>query len=95
MPAQGPRRIHQSRRADDLEAGQALDNASKLHPELDYVEGPIAAVLGVDLVLHLTEWHHFTTIDPSGWPPVWTVTHFGSVGDAVTSRALEHRINHR
>ncbi|WP_331740803.1 UDP-glucose/GDP-mannose dehydrogenase family protein (plasmid) [Streptomyces cyaneofuscatus] len=43
---------------------QALDNARKLHPELDYVEDPIAAAEDADLVLHLTEWHQFSTIDP-------------------------------
>ncbi|MEU6709030.1 UDP-glucose dehydrogenase family protein [Streptomyces wuyuanensis] len=43
---------------------KALDNARKLHPELDYVEDPIAAVDDADLLLHLTEWHHFTAIDP-------------------------------
>ncbi|MBT1105654.1 UDP-glucose/GDP-mannose dehydrogenase family protein [Streptomyces sp. Tu10] len=43
---------------------KALDNARKLHPELDYVEDPIAAVDDSDLLLHLTEWPHFTTIDP-------------------------------
>ncbi|MFE9381117.1 UDP-glucose dehydrogenase family protein [Streptomyces sp. NPDC006855] len=43
---------------------QALDNARKLHPELDYVENPIAAVEDADLLLHLTEWHQFSNIDP-------------------------------
>ncbi|MFI1199766.1 UDP-glucose dehydrogenase family protein [Streptomyces sp. NPDC020883] len=43
---------------------KALDNARKLHPELDYVEDPIAAVEDADLLLHLTEWHQFTHIDP-------------------------------
>ncbi|MEU3718584.1 UDP binding domain-containing protein [Streptomyces californicus] len=43
---------------------KARDNARKLHPELDYVEDPIAAVDDADLLLHLTEWHHFATIDP-------------------------------
>ncbi len=43
---------------------KALDNARKLHPELDYVEDPIAAVDDADLLLHVTEWHHFTTIGP-------------------------------
>ncbi|ARE74308.1 UDP-glucose 6-dehydrogenase [Streptomyces sp. Sge12] len=43
---------------------KALDNARKLHPELDYVEDPIAAVDDADLLLHLTEWHQFSTIDP-------------------------------
>lgn len=43
---------------------EALDNARKLHPELDYTEDPIAAVQDADLLLHLTEWPQFTHIDP-------------------------------
>ncbi|MEU2956357.1 UDP-glucose dehydrogenase family protein [Streptomyces xanthochromogenes] len=43
---------------------KALDNARKLHPELDYVEDPIAAVDDADLLLHLTEWHQFSNIAP-------------------------------
>ncbi|MBW5482688.1 UDP-glucose dehydrogenase family protein [Streptomyces bambusae] len=43
---------------------KALDNARKLHPELDYVEDPIAAAEDADLLLHLTEWPQFTHIDP-------------------------------
>ncbi|MFK0180535.1 UDP binding domain-containing protein [Streptomyces xanthochromogenes] len=43
---------------------KALDNARKLHPELDYVEDPIAAIDGTDALLHLTEWHQYSTIDP-------------------------------
>lgn len=43
---------------------KALDNARKLHPELDYIEDPIAAVQDTDLLLHLTEWAEFGHIDP-------------------------------
>jgi UDPglucose 6-dehydrogenase len=43
---------------------KALDNARKLHPELDYAEDPIAAVQDADLLLHLTEWPQFSHIDP-------------------------------
>ncbi|MDQ0605759.1 UDPglucose 6-dehydrogenase [Streptomyces canus] len=43
---------------------QALDNARKLHPELDYVDDPTAAVQDADLLLHLTEWPQFPRIDP-------------------------------
>lgn len=43
---------------------KALDNARKLHPELDYIEDPIAAVQDADLLLHLTEWAEFAHIDP-------------------------------
>ncbi|WP_330288707.1 UDP-glucose dehydrogenase family protein [Streptomyces sp. NBC_00576] len=44
---------------------KALDNARKLHPELDYVDDPIAAVQDADLLLHLTEWAQFSRIDPA------------------------------
>ncbi|MEN8654844.1 UDP-glucose/GDP-mannose dehydrogenase family protein [Streptomyces sp. 21So2-11] len=43
---------------------KALDNARKTHPELDYVDDPIAAVQDADLLLHLTEWAQFSHIDP-------------------------------
>lgn len=43
---------------------KALDNARKLHPELDYADDPIAAAQDADLLLHLTEWPQFAHIDP-------------------------------
>ncbi|HEY9326713.1 MAG TPA: UDP-glucose/GDP-mannose dehydrogenase family protein [Streptomyces sp.] len=43
---------------------RALDNARKVHPELDYLEDPIAAVQDADLLLHLTEWPQYSHIDP-------------------------------
>ncbi|MGW3929791.1 UDP-glucose dehydrogenase family protein [Streptomyces microflavus] len=43
---------------------QALDNARKSHPELDYLDDPIAAVQDADLLLHLTEWPQYSHIDP-------------------------------
>ncbi|WP_151482093.1 UDP-glucose dehydrogenase family protein [Streptomyces albicerus] len=43
---------------------QALDNARKMHPELDYIDDPIAAVQDAELLLHLTEWPQFSHIDP-------------------------------
>ncbi|GGP86718.1 UDP-glucose dehydrogenase family protein [Streptomyces melanogenes] len=43
---------------------KALDNARKLHPELDYTEDPIAAVQDADLLLHLTEWPQYSHVDP-------------------------------
>ncbi|MEU3047515.1 UDP binding domain-containing protein [Streptomyces sp. NPDC006984] len=43
---------------------QALDNARKQHPELNYVDDPIAAVQDADLLLHLTEWPQYSHIDP-------------------------------
>ncbi|MGW1687629.1 UDP-glucose dehydrogenase family protein [Streptomyces albidoflavus] len=43
---------------------QALDNARKVHPELDYLDDPIAAVQDADLLLHLTEWPQYSHVDP-------------------------------
>ncbi|MFF8832425.1 UDP-glucose dehydrogenase family protein [Streptomyces sp. NPDC015131] len=43
----------------------ALDNARKTHPELNYVDDPIAAAEDADLLLHLTEWSQFSRIDPT------------------------------
>ncbi|MGW0819925.1 UDP-glucose dehydrogenase family protein [Streptomyces sp. NPDC002845] len=43
---------------------QALDNARKTHPELDYIDDPIAAVQDTDLLLHLTEWPQYSHVDP-------------------------------
>ncbi|MFJ8803085.1 UDP-glucose dehydrogenase family protein [Streptomyces sp. NPDC102487] len=43
---------------------QALDNARKTHPELDYLDDPIAAVQDADLLLHLTEWPQYSHIEP-------------------------------
>jgi UDPglucose 6-dehydrogenase len=43
---------------------QALDNARKVHPELDYLDDPIAAVQDADLLLHLTEWPQYSHVNP-------------------------------
>ncbi|MFD7854244.1 UDP-glucose dehydrogenase family protein [Streptomyces microflavus] len=43
---------------------KALDNARKVHPVLAYVDDPIAAAQGADLLLHLTEWPEFSHVDP-------------------------------
>ncbi|MEU5331356.1 UDP-glucose dehydrogenase family protein [Streptomyces parvus] len=43
---------------------QALDNARKAHPELDYLDDSVAAVQDADLLLHLTEWPQYSHIDP-------------------------------
>ncbi|GAA5118785.1 UDP-glucose/GDP-mannose dehydrogenase family protein [Haloechinothrix salitolerans] len=42
----------------------ANDSASRVAPALDYVDSARAAVTGADLVLHLTEWPEFRTLDP-------------------------------
>ncbi|MEP6851734.1 MAG: UDP-glucose/GDP-mannose dehydrogenase family protein [bacterium] len=43
---------------------QAMDNARRRHPELAYVESTTAAVTDADVVLLLTEWSEFRTLDP-------------------------------
>jgi UDPglucose 6-dehydrogenase len=42
----------------------AMDNARRLHPELDYAVSLDSAVDGADLVLLLTEWAEFRAMDP-------------------------------
>ncbi|MDQ4038049.1 MAG: UDP-glucose/GDP-mannose dehydrogenase family protein [Actinomycetota bacterium] len=44
---------------------KAMDNAHKKYPELDYCRSAIDAARGADLILHLTEWQEFRTLDPS------------------------------
>lgn len=45
---------------------QAMDNARALHPELDFGASLTATVEGADLVMLLTEWPQFRTMDPVG-----------------------------
>ncbi|WP_328674880.1 UDP-glucose dehydrogenase family protein [Streptomyces sp. NBC_00343] len=57
-------RLHELGASVTVTDPHALDNARKLHPELAYVDDPIAAVQDADLLLHLTEWPQFTQVDP-------------------------------
>ena len=43
----------------------AIDNARRLHPDLTYVSSVDEAVDGADLVLLLTEWREYVTLDPA------------------------------
>ena len=43
---------------------QAMDNARALHPELDFGASLTATVAGADLVMLLTEWPEFRSMDP-------------------------------
>ncbi len=43
----------------------AMDNARRVHPEIGYRESAVEAARGADIVLHLTEWKEFRTMDPS------------------------------
>jgi UDPglucose 6-dehydrogenase len=43
---------------------QAMANAKVKHPELGYRDSAIDAARGADVVLHLTEWAEFRSMDP-------------------------------
>ena len=43
---------------------EANVNARSVHPELTYVANADAALVGADLVLHLTDWPEFAALDP-------------------------------
>ncbi|MEU9367661.1 UDP-glucose/GDP-mannose dehydrogenase family protein [Streptomyces avermitilis] len=58
-------RLHELGAAVTVTDPQALDNARKTHPELDYADDPIAAAHNADLLLHLTEWPQFSHIEPA------------------------------
>ncbi|UUU19136.1 UDP-glucose dehydrogenase family protein [Streptomyces sp. DSM 40750] len=58
------RKLHELGATVTVTDPQALDNARKLHPELDYADDPITAVQDTDLLLHLTEWPQYSHIDP-------------------------------
>jgi UDPglucose 6-dehydrogenase len=42
----------------------AMENASKVRPDLRYAASPLEAVVGADVVLHLTEWDEYRLLDP-------------------------------
>ena len=44
---------------------EAMDNARVKHPELGYRESAMEAAKGADIVLHLTEWAEFRSMDPA------------------------------
>jgi UDPglucose 6-dehydrogenase len=44
---------------------QAMDNARRLYPQLTYAPTAQDCLAGADLVLHLTEWREFRTLDPA------------------------------
>ena len=44
---------------------QAMDNARLKHPELGYRGSALEAAKGADIVLHLTEWAEFRSMDPA------------------------------
>ncbi|WUX04056.1 hypothetical protein OG568_50830 (plasmid) [Streptomyces sp. NBC_01450] len=58
-------RVHELGATVTVTGPKARENARKLHPELDYVDDPIAAVQNAGLLLHLTEGAQFGRIDPA------------------------------
>ena len=50
----------------------ALENASRLRPDLRYANSVLDAAEGADLVLHLTEWTEYRSIEPSALAKVVT-----------------------
>ena len=55
---------------------EAMDNARRKHPELGYRDSAMDAAKGADVVLHLTEWAEFRTMDPA------------VLGEVVTERRI-------
>lgn len=58
------RKLHEFGATVTVTDPKALDNARKVHPVLAYVDDPVAAAQGADLLLHLTEWPEFSHVDP-------------------------------
>ncbi|MEV6974307.1 UDP-glucose/GDP-mannose dehydrogenase family protein [Kitasatospora sp. NPDC093806] len=44
---------------------KAMDNARKMFPSLTYADSPLEAAEGAHVVLHLTEWQEFRSLDPA------------------------------
>jgi UDPglucose 6-dehydrogenase len=44
---------------------RAIENARRIHPELNYADSVLTAAAGADLVLLLTEWPEYAAIDPA------------------------------
>src|SRR4051812_2435625 len=43
---------------------EAMDNARRLYPDLDYAPSAVDAAQDADVILHLTEWTEFREMDP-------------------------------
>jgi UDPglucose 6-dehydrogenase len=44
---------------------QAMDNARRKYPDLEYADSAVEAARAAHVVLHLTEWHEFRDMDPA------------------------------
>jgi UDPglucose 6-dehydrogenase len=55
---------------------EANHNAATRHPQLSYATTAVTAATGAHVVLHLTEWREFRTMDPH------------TLSDAVTTKRI-------
>jgi UDPglucose 6-dehydrogenase len=55
---------------------EAIENARRIHPEIDYVSTAGEALAGADLVILVTEWSEFKSLDPA------------ATGDVVKTRVI-------
>ncbi len=62
-------RLHQAGAHVTVYDPQAMAHARAEHPELEYATDPEAAVDGARVLLHLTGWPQFTTVDPADLRP--------------------------
>jgi UDPglucose 6-dehydrogenase len=44
---------------------QAIENARRVRPTLNYADSAVGACEGAHIVLHLTEWPEFRALDPA------------------------------
>ena len=44
---------------------KAIDNARNVHPELEFTDDLIKACEAADIILHLTEWEQYRSLDPA------------------------------
>jgi UDPglucose 6-dehydrogenase len=42
----------------------ATASAARVRPDLTYVDSPVTAATGADLIVHLTDWEEYRLIDP-------------------------------
>ncbi|MGZ4496908.1 MAG: UDP-glucose dehydrogenase family protein [Nocardioides sp.] len=58
------RRLHEEGARVVVFDPQAMENARRTHPELEYAASTLAAAAGADVVAVLTEWDQFRGLDP-------------------------------
>jgi UDPglucose 6-dehydrogenase len=50
----------------------ATESAARVRPDLTYVDSPVTAATGADLIVHLTDWEEYRLLDPEVLNPVVT-----------------------